>query len=110
MKTRNNFLKISKKQLWLVYFVVGIIIVMSGCAQRTPIEIGGDFGPYGFWSGFWHGFIFTLSFICSLFNNDIVIYSPNNVGHLYDLGFVLGIIILFGSSHTGNKNNNKNKN
>jgi hypothetical protein len=34
--------------------------------------------------------ILTISFIVSLFDNDVAVYAVNNTGGLYDLGFVLG--------------------
>jgi hypothetical protein len=70
------------------------VLLLTSCAEVTPIEqcIGND--PYGFWSGLWHGIIAPISFIGSLFSNEIAMYAVNNTGGWYDFGFVLGSGIL----------------
>jgi hypothetical protein len=45
----------------------------------------------GFWRGLWQGFIAPISFIVSLFTNEVRIYAFPNTGRWYDLGFMLGI-------------------
>jgi hypothetical protein len=72
-----------------------IIILISGCADVTPIETCIIDEPYGFWSGLWHGFISPLSFFGSLFSDDIAMYAVNNNGGWYNFGFVIGAGILF---------------
>ncbi|WP_142413885.1 hypothetical protein [Hathewaya massiliensis] len=52
----------------------------------------------GFLAGVWHGLIAPITFIVSMFNPNIRIYETNNVGRLYDLGFVIGISTSFGGS------------
>jgi hypothetical protein len=37
-----------------------------------------------------HGFITPISFIASLFKEDVAIYAVNNSGAWYDAGFLLG--------------------
>jgi len=49
----------------------------------------------GFLAGLIHGFVAPLSFVVSLFSEDIRMYEVHNSGALYDLGFVLGSGILF---------------
>jgi hypothetical protein len=61
--------------------------------------MGGD--PAGFWLGLWHGFIVLFTFIVSLFKDGVGIYESNNSGSLYNLGFLLGIMIFFGGSGGG---------
>lgn len=46
--------------------------------------------------GLWHGFIALVTFVISLFNDNVTIYEVNNVGKLYNLGFILGVMIFFG--------------
>lgn len=87
MKTINNL----KWPLLLVAFA----LVMTSCAAGN---IKFDADPAGFWMGLWHGFISLITFIISLFNDNVDIYEVNNTGKLYDLGFVLGILIFYGGS------------
>jgi hypothetical protein len=48
---------------------------------------------YGFSGGFWHGLIAFISFVGSLFSNDIAIWAINNNGGWYSLGFLLGVLL-----------------
>lgn len=56
----------------------------------------------GFWRGLWHGIISPVTFIISLFTENVHFYEVHNNGNWYNFGYVLGILILFGGSH-GNK-------
>jgi hypothetical protein len=53
----------------------------------------------GFWYGLWHGFILPISWICSLFMDEVAIYAVYNNGGWYDFGFVLGVDCMMSSSH-----------
>lgn len=86
------------KSLKTVLISLLVIIIFSSCAKVTPIEECVIDAPYGFLGGLWHGIIAPLSFILSLFFDDIAMYAVNNNGGWYDFGFVLGAGILFGSS------------
>lgn len=55
----------------------------------------------GFWRGFWHGVIAPIAFIVSLFNENVGVYETHNAGTRYNLGFVLGIMIVGGGSRQG---------
>jgi len=48
----------------------------------------------GFLLGLWHGFAFPVTFILSLFTDDIAIYAVPNNGHFYDFGYFVGIVFL----------------
>ena len=50
-----------------------------------------DAEPAGFWAGLWHGVISPVTFIVSLFNDDVAIYEVNNDGGWYDFGFLVGV-------------------
>lgn len=52
----------------------------------------------GFWQGLWHGLIVIVTFIISLFNKNINIYEIYNNGGWYNLGFLFGVMIIFGGS------------
>lgn len=79
---------------WTVLFLLGAILLTSCEAGNVTF----DAEPAGFWMGLWHGFISLFTFIISLFNDKIDIYEVNNTGKLYDLGFILGILIFYGGS------------
>lgn len=84
-------------RLVLVLFLVGLLIMM-GCAP------GNDrWDPYitpgnqaGFWAGVWHGLIIVITFVVSLFTDDVGLYETNNTGWQYNLGFLLGLMISLG--------------
>ena len=81
----------------LVCFSICLLFV--SCAESTSVKECLVNEPYGFFSGLWHGFISPLSFIGSLFIDEIAMYAVNNNGGWYDFGFVLGAgILTFGSS------------
>jgi hypothetical protein len=46
--------------------------------------------------GLWHGIISPITLIVSFFKPDVTMYEVHNDGSLYNLGFLLGLIILFG--------------
>ena len=87
----------------LIVFLVLIVLVFTGCADVTPIENCVVDKPAGFFWGLWHGIIAPVSFIGSLFMDDVAMYAVNNTGGWYDFGFVLGAGILFGDSGKASK-------
>lgn len=86
----------------LLIFLV-ILVLFSSCAEVTNIEDCVTDEPYGFFSGLWHGVIAPISFILSVFIDDIAMYGVNNTGGWYDFGFVLGAGILFGGGGKASK-------
>jgi hypothetical protein len=49
----------------------------------------------GLGTGLWHGLISVVTLILSIANPDIQMYEVHNTGPLYNLGFLLGSILLF---------------
>ena len=45
--------------------------------------------------GIWHGFISPVTLVLSFFNNDVQMYEVHNAGNLYNLGFFVGVAIVF---------------
>lgn len=83
-------------QIFSLVFILAALA--SGCAQPNQAEgTLGSSGVAGFWTGLWHGLILPVSFIVSLFYEGVGIYEIHNNGNLYNLGFVLGTWIIFGS-------------
>ncbi|MFN8496400.1 MAG: hypothetical protein U0641_00975 [Anaerolineae bacterium] len=54
--------------------------------------------PARFWVGVWHGLISPVTLFASLFTPNIRIYETDNRGRLYDLGFLIGVILVFGGN------------
>jgi hypothetical protein len=71
--------------------VVGAALLLAACAREVSTAVHPQ-AP-GFLLGLWHGFIFPLSWIGSLFSNDIAIYAVPNNGGWYDFGYFLGIVV-----------------
>lgn len=94
MKQTVIHMKVLKKSV----IGLGILFLMTGCAPSISVEqcVANDL--YGFWGGLWHGIIAPISFVLSLFMDDVAMYAVNNTGGWYDFGFVLGAGILFGGS------------
>lgn len=77
-----------KTLLWVAVALTSFLFV--SCADVQPVKECLNGQQYGFLSGLIHGFITPISFISSLFKDDVAIYAVNNTGTLYDLGFLLG--------------------
>ncbi|MCE9646129.1 MAG: YgdI/YgdR family lipoprotein [Chloroflexi bacterium] len=58
----------------------------------TPVE-GGSVAGLG--TGLWHGLISIVTLIISFFNPEIQMYEVHNTGPLYNLGFLIGAVVLF---------------
>jgi hypothetical protein len=70
-----------------------LLLACAGCAAGTERFVS---TAAGFWNGLWHGFICLVTFVISLFSENVRMYEPNNVGALYDLGFLFGAMISLG--------------
>jgi len=83
--------------------VIGLLLLLAACARQVPEVVEHTRGTPGFLWGLWHGFIFPWSWIGSLFQPTIAVYSVPNNGGWYDFGFFLGITVLGGGSFFGSK-------
>ena len=68
-------------------------------AALDALDTGPD--PAGFLLGLWHGFIVPVTFLVSLFTDDVSIYEVQNSGNWYDFGFVIGVSAVFGGGAGG---------
>ena len=77
------------------------MFAVAGSNSRFELS---DARPAGFWAGFWHGVISPITFLVSLFKPGVRMYETRNAGRLYDLGFLIGVLVVFGGSQsqTGN--------
>jgi hypothetical protein len=80
--------------------VIGVLALSACAAGPNPaLDTGPD--PAGFWLGLWHGLIAPVTFIVSLFTDDVSIYETQNSGNWYDVGFMIGISTVFGGGGGG---------
>lgn len=82
-----------------VVILLVVALLATACAPGVNPEVGtappgGDVA--GFWLGVWHGVIVPVTFVVSLFTDDVTIYEVRNSGNWYDVGFLLGMSVLGG--------------
>jgi hypothetical protein len=87
VETREKFMSPFRLHLPCATF-----LLLSACASQ-PIPEAYD--PPGFMSGLWHGLIIPFALIGHIFDDTVRIYAFPNSGGWYDIGFVMGTIILF---------------
>jgi hypothetical protein len=72
-------------------------LALTACAPGANDVAGGGQELAGFWLGLWHGVITPVTFVVSLFNDNVNIYEVHNNRNWYNFGFVLGLSVVFGS-------------
>lgn len=84
----------------LAVFIIIVLIVSSCLPGENPVQdVPSDYGSTaGFLKGLWHGIIAPVTFIISLFTENINMYEVHNNGGWYDFGFVIGAGIIFSGS------------
>ena len=100
----------TKKRLLLVFIAVLSMLLLAGCAAGTnpTVDIPDvDGKSAGFWSGLWHGVISPITFIISLFSENVNVYEVYNSGNWYDFGFMFGVSMIFGGGAHGAKRRSK---
>ena len=84
-----------------VLVALGVVVgglALAACAPGANDVAGsGTRELAGFWLGLWHGIITPVTFVISLFNDNVNIYEVHNNGNWYDFGYVFGLSIVFGS-------------
>ena len=88
------------RELLALAVAVGLGLLLAGCAASSN-ELAGGAADAGFWQGLWHGLISPVTFIVSLFNEDVGIYEVRNTGGWYDFGFMAGVSTVFGGLGRG---------
>lgn len=85
-------------QLSLLFMIA---LFLTSCAAgpntvaHTP-PIDGNIA--GFWLGLWHGLIVVITFIISLFSDNVNVYEVHNNGGWYNFGFLIGAGCLLGGT------------
>ena len=91
------------KKILLILFSF-ILIILAACTAgpnnlMNTLDSQGEVA--GFWQGLWHGLIALVTFIISLFNDQVTVYEIHNNGAWYNFGFILGMMIIFGGGGKG---------
>lgn len=89
-----------KKMSWLFLVFLGALF-LTGCTAgpNTAVRtMATDGSIAGFWLGLWHGMIAPITFVISLFSNNVSFYEVHNSGGWYNFGFLLGISGSLGGS------------
>ncbi len=90
----------------VVLLLLVVVLLVSACTAGPNPEVGmpdPDGGTAGFFMGLWHGIIAPVTFVISLFTDNVNLYEVHNNGNWYDFGFVLGAGILFGGGGAGSR-------
>ena len=75
-------------------------LALAGCVATVAPSAVQPAAP-GFLLGVWHGFAFPVTFIVSLFTDQVAIYAVPNNGHWYDFGYFVGVCFLgVGARHS----------
>jgi len=81
-----------------IILLIITLLLLSGCADSVTFNQANEIAPVGFLYGLWHGTICLISFVLSLFMDDVAVYAIYNTGGWYDFGFLLGAGALTASS------------
>jgi uncharacterized lipoprotein YajG len=73
--------------------LVAATLLLTACVATEAPSAVSPTAP-GFLLGVWHGFAFPVTFILSLFTDDIAVYAVPNNGTWYDFGYFVGIVFL----------------
>ena len=76
-------------------FVLGLALLLAGCARHYT----GVPEPYGFFYGFWHGLILPFSVIGYFVMDGVYIIGQPNTGWSYFTGFGIGVLTLMSSAN-----------
>jgi hypothetical protein len=83
----------------LIAIGAAALLLLGACAAGANAETSPN--GAGFWLGLWQGFIVPVTFVISLFTDNVNIYEVDNNGNWYDFGFVLGLMVSFGGPAGG---------
>jgi len=86
----------SKSRIALVGLLAAGVLLLASCAAG-PNNVAPVNAVHiaGFWQGLWQGLISPITFLVSLFNNNVNIYEVHNNGNWYNFGFMIGVSATF---------------
>jgi hypothetical protein len=87
--------------------VVAALVLAFGYISNYPGHVNFENVKAGFVDGLIHGIIAPVMLVVSTFTK-FTMYEINNLGFLYNIGFLLGILLVWGSGARGTKNIVKN--
>jgi len=94
------------RRVRLALVIAMLALLLSACAAGVNPDLGvaaADGDVAGFWLGLWHGLITPITFVISLFTDNVSVYEVHNGGNWYDFGFVLGVSTAFGGTARGSR-------
>ena len=104
------------KKLLIVVLLILLLVALTGCAPGSSVEVttpetnirlttpgtnplvneAAENGVVaGVVQGLWHGLIAPVTLIMSFFNENVQRYEVHNNGREYNLGFLLGVALVF---------------
>jgi len=92
----------SKSRMTFIALAAAGVLLVAGCAPgpNTLAQVNTP-DPAGFWLGLWQGAISPITFLISLFNDNVNIYEVYNNGNWYNFGFMIGVSVAFGGAGSG---------
>ncbi len=85
------------KNIVVLGLLILALVMLSGYPAEAmmPDKISDKDGQVaGFWQGLWHGVTSPFVLLISFFGDNASIYQVHNDGQWYNLGFLLGILII----------------
>ena len=104
------------KKLLILLLPLILLITLVGCAPGSDVEVNvpattielNTPGPNpelnkpaengkvaGILQGLWHGLIAPITLVMSFFNENVQMYEVHNTGKEYNVGFLVGAVIVF---------------
>ena len=104
------------KKLLITALPVILLVAITGCAPGSSVEVttpetnvqlttpgtnpsvnepAANGVVAGVVKGLWHGIIAPVTLIMSFFNDAVQMYEVHNNGREYNLGFLLGVALVF---------------
>jgi hypothetical protein len=74
-----------------VVCLLAVGVVIAWTLNRTAANLNHEQGPAGLGRGMLQGALMPLALPNLVIGNDVMIYSPNNTGRTYKLGYTLGV-------------------
>jgi hypothetical protein len=101
MVTQGDVVKRRLQRVSLALVTLAAMLLLSSCAPDANPAVGTGEDPAGFLMGLWHGIILPVTFVISLFTDDVSVYEVVNSGNWYDFGFILGVMMSLGGGGAG---------
>jgi hypothetical protein len=88
----NPLMNRASKQFALLFVIIIVLVNLFGCAHHYQPSEYAD--PYGFVSGIIHGALLPISFIASIFIDNVYVFGEPNTGFFYYIGFLIGVYLI----------------